>query len=89
MATLFIGYLSLKARSLQLVLLVGGILLAIFGNLVRSLFLSYAASVRGVNSIAAFHDGAGWSILVFTAAGVVLLAWLLHKLERASSSLKP
>jgi exosortase len=88
MATLFIGYLSLKARSLQLVLLVGGMLLAIFGNVVRSLFLSYKASVSGVNSIAAFHDAAGWSILAFTGAAVILLAWLLHKLERTSSSPK-
>jgi exosortase len=82
MATLFIGYLSLKSRLLQFILLVGGVLLAIGGNIIRSLFLSYTASAKGIDATKTFHDTAGWSILAFTAAGVIFLSWLLQKLAK-------
>ena len=81
MATLFIGYLTLKSRTLQVMLLASGVALAIFGNLVRSLFLSYTANARGLESVDATHDAAGWSILAFTAVGVALLAWCFNKAE--------
>lgn len=83
MATLFIGYLMLKNRFLQFALLTSGILLAVVGNLVRSLYLSLTANAKGVAAIAQVHDTAGWSILLFTAGGVALLAWLLAKLEKS------
>jgi exosortase len=82
MATLFIGYLTLKRRFLQGTLLGIGILLAIFGNLLRSLYLSFTANAKGVAAVEKVHDSAGWSILLFTAAGVALFAWLLSKLEK-------
>jgi exosortase len=81
MATLFIGYLTLKSRFSQVLLLASGIALAFFGNLARSLFLSFTANSRGISSVEKVHDSAGWSILVFTAAGVALLAWLMTRLE--------
>ena len=81
MATLFIGYLTLKNRGLQVMLFISGILLAIFGNLLRSLFLSYTANAKGVAAIDTVHDAAGWSILLFTAFGVAILAWLFNKIE--------
>ncbi|MBI3416392.1 MAG: exosortase/archaeosortase family protein [Verrucomicrobia bacterium] len=84
MATLFIGYLSLRNRALQGVLLLSGILLAIFGNFVRSFFLSYTAHRQGMHAVESFHDAAGWSILAFTAVGVILLSMLFHRLEIAS-----
>jgi exosortase len=82
MATLFIGYLMLKSRFLQVALLTCGILLAVFGNLVRSLYLSLTANAKGVAAIAQVHDTAGWSILLFTAVGVGLLAWAFGKAEK-------
>jgi exosortase len=82
MATLFIGYLTLKSRGLQLALLLSGIVLAICGNLIRSLYLSLSANAKGVQAIEKVHDTAGWSILLFTALGVVLLSWLLARWER-------
>lgn len=82
MATLFIGYLTLKRRSLQTALFVLGVGLAIAGNLARSFFLSQTANTKGVQAIAQYHDAAGWSILIFTAVGVMLLAWVLAKLEK-------
>lgn len=84
MATLFIGYLMLKSRSLQFWLLVSGVALAIVGNLGRSLYLSFTANARGLESINEVHDTAGWSILIFTAVGVAGLAWAFSKLEKAA-----
>jgi exosortase len=82
MATVFIGYLTLRTRRLQCALLVLGIGLAILGNVIRSLFLSYMANAQGLSAIDKFHDAAGWSILLFTAGGVAALAALLGKAER-------
>ncbi len=83
MATLFIGYLTLKRKRLQIALLGLGVLLALAGNLARSFFLSYTAHAKGIKSIAAYHDAAGWSILLFTAVGVMGCAWALGRVEKA------
>jgi len=88
MATLFIGYITLGRRSLQILLLVLGIALALFGNVIRSLFLTTTASSRGIKAIEAVHDAAGWSILVFTAVGVIFFSWLLAKLEKRAQALE-
>lgn len=85
MATLFIGYLTLKGTGSKLLLLLGGILLAIVGNVARSLFLSFTANNKGLQAIESFHDAAGWSILIFTCVGVIGLAWLFGRMERAAT----
>lgn len=82
MASLFIGYLGLQKNALRVVLLLSGIGLAVLGNLIRSLYLCLTAHSRGLDAIAKVHDAAGWSILAFTATGVVLLAWLLSRVEK-------
>jgi exosortase len=82
MATLFIGYLMLKSRLLQVALFTCGILLAVIGNLIRSFYLSMTANAKGVAAIAQVHDTAGWSILLFTAVGVAILAWLFARFEK-------
>ena len=82
MATLFIGYLTLKSRSLQVALFGCGVALAIIGNLIRSFYLSITANAKGLQAIEQVHDSAGWSILVFTAVGVGLLAWGFSRLEK-------
>ena len=81
MATLFIGFISLRSLLLRGLLFVMGVMLAILGNLVRVFFLSYQAHVHGVEAIELSHDAAGWSILIFTVAGVVLSSWLLTKVQ--------
>ncbi len=83
MATLFIGYLTLRKRSLQVALFGLGILLAIGGNLLRSFLLSYIAQAKGLKAIESYHDAAGWSILIFTAVGVAAAAWWLGRSEKA------
>jgi exosortase len=87
MATLFIGYLTLRHQSSRVVLLAAGIALAVFGNILRSLFLSLVASRQGLPAIKQYHDSAGWSILAFTVVGVGILAWLFAKHEKRISQL--
>jgi len=82
MATLFIGYLTLKRRSLQLALFLSGVGLAVFGNVVRSLYLSITANARGLQAAEKVHDSASWSILIFTVMGVALAAWLIARFEK-------
>lgn len=83
MAALFIGYLSLRSIGLRLVLLSLGIGLAVLGNLVRSLYLSWNAYSKGMDAVAQVHDAAGWSILAFTAAGIIVFSYWFSKLEKA------
>ena len=83
MATLFLGHLTLRKRSLQAALFGLGLLLAVGGNLLRSLFLSYTAHANGPKAIESYHDAAGWSILAFTAVGVAAAAWGFSRWEKA------
>lgn len=85
MASLFIGYLSLRHLTLRVLMVIAGVLLALTGNVIRSLYLCLSAYYKGIDSIAKVHDAAGWSILAFTAVGVILLSWWLSKLEAAAS----
>lgn len=89
MVTLFIGFMSLRYFSLKCLLLVTGIMLAVFGNLVRVFFLSYQAHAHGVEAIKASHDAAGWSILIFTVAGVVISSWFLSKIQARLDRISP
>jgi exosortase len=88
MIALFVGYLKLRSYGLRFLLLVLGVGLSIFGNLIRSLFLSIQAHRHGTEAIEAYHDAAGWSILVFTFAGVALLAWFLTTIDRRLQEMK-
>ena len=83
MATLFIGYLTLRRTSSRIGLFVGGVLLALLGNFIRVFALSYSASLNGIDAVDAAHDFAGWSILSFTVVGVGVMSWGLGKLELA------
>lgn len=82
MATLFIGYLCLKHWSMQLVLLVAGVVFTFVGNLVRAFFLSYVANAEGIEAVDKYHDGAGYSIMIFSIIGVAAIAWLIIKFEK-------
>ena len=82
MAALFIGDVMFKSRRLRCMILAVGVLLALFGNMVRALILSLTAFRHGENALDAVHDGAGWGILAFTTAGLVLGAWLVGKIDR-------
>jgi exosortase len=88
MATLFIGYLVLKNRSLNVALLVVGVGLAVVGNVIRSVYLCFRADSAGLQAVEEAHDAAGWSILVFTTIGVALAAWQFSKFDKAMTALR-
>lgn len=81
MVALFISYMSLRKMSLRIILVGLGVAFAIFGNLVRTLYLCIIALKKGVEAVNVVHDSAGWSILAFTTAGIIMVAWLLRKWE--------
>lgn len=81
MAALFIGDLTLRRTGWKVFFALGGIALAIAGNFARSLYLSTTAYRHGTEALKAIHDTAGWSVLAFTACGLVLLAMLVGRLE--------
>lgn len=95
MAALFIGDLTLKRFSSKAVFFLAGIGLAIVGNFIRSFYLSYTAHKHGLEALKGAHDTAGWSILMFTAGGLILFAWLMGRWEKwaatpiPTSSLRP
>lgn len=89
MAALFVGDLTLRRPGWKVVFLVAGVALAVIGNFFRSLYLSLAANRGGPEALKAVHDTAGWSVLVFTAVGVVLLAWWLTQAERRLDPASP
>jgi exosortase len=89
MATLFLGHLTLRKRILKAALFGLGLLLAMGGNLLRSVFLSYTAHANGPKSIESYHDAAGWSILAFTAVGVAAAAWWFSRWEKGLASPPP
>ncbi len=85
MATLFIGKLTLRSNLQRGLLVDGCIALAIFGNMLRSLLLSTMAHRHGVQSFDQIHDSTGWLILLFTAVGVGLIAFLANSLDQKAS----
>ena len=57
-------------------------------SIVTPTSLSFTANARGLKAVDQFHDTAGWSVLLFTACGVGLLAWLLSRLEADAKRLE-
>jgi exosortase len=86
MAALFIGDLTLRRGGAKVFFLTAGIILAIVGNFGRSLYLSLAAARGGIGAVELAHDTAGWSVLIFTAAGLAGLAWLVIRAEKLAAS---
>jgi exosortase len=82
MAALFIGNLTLKRFGSQFFFLGAGIGLALLGNFFRSLYLSVTAHQKGTEALQGLHDAAGWSILLFTAGGLIVLAWMAGRVEK-------
>jgi len=87
MAALFIADLTLKRGGAKVFFFVVGIGLAVVGNFGRSLFLSLTAASKGIQAVEGVHDTAGWSVLIFTAGGIALLAWWVARTEKRMSEL--
>ncbi len=84
MVALFIGDQTLRRWGWKMFFIVAGVGLAILGNIGRSLYLSLTAHWHGTDALKAVHDSAGWSVLVFTFAGLAALAWGVARLEASA-----
>ena len=79
MVTLFLGDLYRLPAGRRLILLGSGIILALAGNLFRNVLLCMVASRYGIRAAAAWHDPAGFSVLLFALMGSLLLALRLRR----------
>lgn len=87
MVSLFLGEYFWLPRPRRWVLLLAGVILAFGANVIRTYLLTSVAAHRGIEAIASWHDPAGFSILLATLAGLLLLALALKR--RAPSHPEP
>lgn len=86
MAALFIGFLIFRNWGWRAALGVLAVLLAILGNLGRTFYLCYQGASKGTDAVRGVHDAAGWSVMLFTAAGVGLASWLVLKVQALATA---
>jgi exosortase len=80
MASLFLGELLRMKTWLRLILVIAGLLLALFFNLVRTVILVWIANARGFSALEKWHDPAGFSVLGFS----LVLLWIFAQSFRRS-----
>ena len=83
MAGLFIGFVLFRSWGWCLLLGILSVALAVVGNLGRTFFLCREGARKGVDAVRGVHDAAGWSVMIFTALGVALIAWGLNRVRSA------
>ncbi|KAB2657596.1 MAG: exosortase/archaeosortase family protein [Verrucomicrobia bacterium] len=83
MAAVFLGFLQFRQWRWRILLGVLAVALAVLGNLTRTFYLCRQGAIHGPESVKGVHDAAGWSVLVFTAAGVACAAWIITRLQKA------
>lgn len=83
MAAVFIGFLQFRQWHWRFLLGALSVLLAVIGNLTRTFYLCRQGAIEGPESVKGVHDAAGWSVLAFTAAGVICAAWFINRLQKA------
>lgn len=85
MAGLFVGHLMFGTVASRLLFTGVGVVLALLGNLIRSLLLASVAHVYGGESLTTFHDSAGWGVFLFTVAGLVGAGRVMLRIDRRSA----
>lgn len=73
----------------RFILVAIGIALALFGNYFRTLFLALVAFYGGSDAVPAWHDPAGYFILVFTGLGSWLAALVFQRGRTTSVAAPP
>ncbi len=74
----FLAAVSFRKWYPKVFLMLMAVLLAVFSNFGRSLFLTVYAYNNGGDSISGFvHDATGYAILVLTAIGLLLIVWVM------------
>ncbi len=78
MVSLFLGELFQFGFFRRVLLLLGGVGIALFCNVVRTTYLVRTCDLKGLDAVNLYHDRAGFTILGITFAGLLVLAWLLR-----------
>lgn len=86
MVALFVGDLVIRQTGWKVFFGIAGIVLAVVGNLARSLRLSLAAQAGGPEALHAVHDSTGNMVMWITLIGLALLAWWVAGLERRAKA---
>jgi len=86
MISLFLGELYSFSIMRRVLLIIAGALLAFICNIVRTAILVWIGAQRGPNSIEAWHDPAGLTILLVCLFGLWLLSLLIRRRLPASSA---
>jgi len=84
MISLFLGELYSFTIKRRVLLIVAGALLAFICNVVRTAILVWIGAQRGPNSIEAWHDPAGFTILLICLFGLWLLSLFMSRRSPAS-----
>lgn len=79
MVALFLGELNRFSWRRRLAVLAAGVVLALGSNGVRTLFLAWQSAMHGPAAVAAWHDPAGYALLVVCLGGLVALGWSWRK----------
>jgi exosortase len=83
--SLMIGLLfgELKRLSVlrRIALVVGAVIIAIFANFVRAVFLVTVAAAKSISEVSRWHDVAGYTIIALVFLSTMGLAYLLGKSE--------
>ena len=85
MAAVALGLLFRLAWKRMLALVIAGQALALAGNALRALVLTWIAAKEGLSAVDQFHDPAGWSILAAVTLVLYLIGWRWKRPEPASS----
>ena len=89
MISLFLGELYSFKISRRLVLIAVGVLLAFVCNVVRTAILVWAGTTKGINAIEAWHDPAGFTILIVCFFGLWIASLVMMRRGSDSSVVPP
>src|SRR5438128_4735953 len=85
MVSLFLGELYSFKISRRLILIVIGALLAFICNVVRTAILVWVGTTKGINAIEAWHDPAGFTILIVCLLGLWVASLIMQRRGNASA----
>lgn len=86
MLTVFLGEILVLSWPRRGVLVLSGIFWALITNVVRTSSLGWIADRRGLETMEASHDTAGYTVLLICSALVGATAWLLHRGARVPNA---
>lgn len=87
MMALFLGEFYRFRLSQRGLLLLLAVLLALFGNYLRMVFLALQGAYYGLDAVHAWHDDAGLFIMAFTVVSLWLVALLLERWSEKTASI--